>query len=354
MSEKKPKSRFQLLLDTAWQGIKHLIMHNGLVKLLAVGLSVLIWAGLVSQDESITRDKTFNNVNVSISGADTARRNGYIVTSDLNSLLQDVSCVAAVPQTQYENAEVSTYNLRVDLSRINSVGEQELKIVSTSSSTYGRVLSTTPASVTVNVEEYIVRQRIPVSLTTIGEVPTGWYMSTPTVDPSLVSVSGPRSLVQTISRARAVLNRDEIDWVEGTLFTNVDIVLYNRSGEPVVSNLLNATTESLTIDAVLLEATILPAKTFDVSELIQTTGSPARGYMVKDIRMSPESVTVAARSEVLEQLNELSLDSTTVNLKNLTETTAFQFKVQKPSDDAVLSNETVTVTVEIVPMDNAP
>lgn len=178
-------------------------------------------------------------------------------------------------------------------------------------------------------------------------------MSTPTVDPSLVSVSGPRSLVQTISRARAVLNRDEIDWVEGTLFTNADIVLYNRSGEPVVSNLLNATTESLTIDAVLLEATILPAKTFDVSELIQTTGSPARGYMVKDIRMSPESVTVAARSEVLEQLNELSLDSTTVNLKNLTETTAFQFKVQKPSDDAVLSNETVTVTVEIVPMDNA-
>lgn len=354
MSEKKPVSRFRMLVDVAWRGIKHVVCHNGLLKALALVLSIVIWAGLVSQDESITRDKTFNHVNVSISGADTAKRNGYIVTSDLNSLLEDVSCVAAVPQTQYDSAEVSTYNLRVDLSRINSVGKQELRIVSTTSSTYGRVTSTTPASVTVNVEEYIVRQRIPVSLTLAGETPTGWYLSTPSVDPSLVSVSGPRSLVQTISRARVVLNRDEIDWVEGTMFTSAEIVLYNRAGEPVVSNLLDVTTESLTIDSVLVEATMLPTKTFDVSEVIQTVGTPSRGYEVTDIRFSPESVTVAARSEVLEQMNELTLDSSSVSLKNLTETTAFQLKVQKPSDDAVLSNDTVTVTVEIAPSDSAP
>ena len=65
---------------------------------------------------------------------------------------------------------------------------------------------------------------------------------------------------------------------------------------------------------------------------------------------SPESVTVAARSEVLTQMDEVPMERT-VNVSNLKETTVFQLKVQKPSDDAILSNETVTVTVEIGPIE---
>ena len=52
------------------------------------------------------------------------------------------------------------------------------------------------------------------------------------------------------------------------------------------------------------------------------------------------------KDKVLEQMNELAIDRN-VNLQGLEETTVFQLKVQKPSDDAVLSNDTVTVTVEI-------
>ena len=37
------------------------------------------------------------------------------------------------------------------------------------------------------------------------------------------------------------------------------------------------------------------------------------------------------------------------SLKNLNKTTVFQLKVQKPSEDAVLSNDTINVTVEIAP-----
>ena len=73
----------------------------------------------------------------------------------------------------------------------------------------------------------------------------------------------------------------------------------------------------------------------------------ARGYRIKSVKISPETVMVAARQEVLDQLTDLSLERNTVNVNNLTETTVFQLKVQKPSDDAILSNETITVTVEI-------
>ena len=337
-------------IASLWAGLRHLIFHNGWLKLGALVISVILWAGLISQDETITRDKTFNDVNVNVVGTDTMKRNGYIVVSDMDELLSDVSMVAAVPQQQYENAEASAYNLRVDLSRINMVGEQELKLISTNSSTFGKVVSTSPSSILVDVEDYVVRQRIPVSVT-MGETPEGWYISTPTVDPPLVTVAGPKSIVATISRARAYFDPTTIELTEGTFLTSVEFQLYNRAGEVVENSLLEVTSDALIIDSVLIEVTVLPTKTFDVTHLVETTGNVARGYEIKDIRISPESVTVAAKAEVLSQLEELPMERT-VNVKNLKETTVFQLKVSKPSEGAVLSNETVTVTVEIGPAES--
>ena len=271
-----------------------------------------------------------------------------IVVSDLEEALSDVSIVAEVPQKQYENAEASAYNIRLDLSRISGTGEQEVKILSTNSSTYGRVVSINPSSVVVNVEDYMIRQRIPVSVTIEGEVPEGWYMSSPAVDPALVTVSGPSSLVKTISRARAFINTRDIEWKEGTIVTSSEIVLY-KQGEQVVSPLLSTTTSNLAIDSVVIEMNLLPSETFELKDLIQINGNVAGDYQVKSIRISPETITVAARLEVLEQMSELPLERNSINLDDLTETTVFQLKVQKPSDDAILSNDTVTVTVEIEP-----
>ena len=184
MSEKKRKIDYKKFLNALVNGLRHLVLHNGWLKAIAILISVVLWAGLISQDETITRDKTFQNVAVSVSGAETLKSNSLIVVSDLDELLNDVSITAAVPQKQYERAEASNYNVRLDLSRIKGTGEQEVKLQSTNSSTYGKVTSTNPSSVKVQVEDYVVRQRIPVSVSVEGEIPEGWYMSTPSVDPA--------------------------------------------------------------------------------------------------------------------------------------------------------------------------
>ena len=351
MSEENRKNQPNSFLAFLKKAFRHLFLHNGWLKVIAVLISVVLWAGLISQDETLTRDKTFSNVNVSVTGTEAMKNNGYIVVSNLDDVLNDVSIVAAVPQKQYESAEASAYNVRLDLSKINGTGEQELKLQSTNSTTFGKVVSTTPSSVNVMVEDYMIRQRIPVSVSINGDVPDGWYMSTPTVDPSLVTVSGPRSLVETISRAKVFFNTADIEWTEGTVFTSAAIKLYNRAGDEVNSSLLNTTSSSLTIDSVLIETNILPTMSFDTFELVQISGTVAKGYEVKDKKVSPESITVAARQEVLDQLTELPMERT-VNIKNLNETAVFQLKVQKPSDDAVISNDTVTVTIEIGPIEN--
>ena len=337
--------------------LKHIVLHNGWVKLLALLISLILWTGLISQDDTLTRDKTWQNVNVSVNGTDAMKRNGFIVVSDMDEVLSNVTVTAAVPQKQYESAEVSSYNIRVDLSRINGTGSQEVKILSTNSSTYGKVTSTVPSVLNVDVEEYLIRQRIPVTVTIGGDYQNGWYkdwyMPSPSVDPLLVAVSGPRSLVQNILKAKVELDPETIEWAEGSMLSTGMIRLYDRSNEEIESPLLDITTEGLTIDTVLIEGVILPAKTFDISGYFELQGNVSEGYRVSSIRVSPENIKVAAKTDVLEQLDELMTDRL-VNVEGLSETTVFQAKIQKPSEDAVLSNDTVTITVEIAPEESVP
>ncbi len=333
------------------RGLRHLILHNGWFKLLALLISVLLWAGLISQDESLTRDKVFSNVSVNVIGTDTMKRNGYIVVSNLSEVLGEVTAVAAVPQQQYERAEVSSYNIRVDLSRINGTGMQELRLLSTASSSFGRITSLTPSTVSVEVEDYLVRYRIPVTLIVDGTVPEGWNITSTIVDPSLVAVSGPRSLVNSISRARAVLNLEEVDWTEGSGIFLAGLKLYNRSGEEVNNPLLQVSYDNVLLDSVVVEMNILPTRSYEAAGMISAINRVADGYEVKGIHFSPERITVSARREVLDQLNELALSDHYVDLNGLTETTNFQIRVSKPGGDAVLSTETITVTVEVGPVE---
>ena len=73
----------------------------------------------------------------------------------------------------------------------------------------------------------------------------------------------------------------------------------------------------------------------------------------KDLRNVYSAAAAAVPGDVAGLLYALehygTLDRSTVNVNNLKETTVFQLKVLKPSDNAVLSNDTVTVTVEIEP-----
>ncbi len=167
------------------------------------------------------------------------------------------------------------------------------------------------------------------------------------MDPDLVAVSGPRSIVSNILRAKAIIDANDIEWTEGTAVTSAELRLYNRSGEEADNSLLKISSSSLTIDTVLVELNILPYEAFSTEGLITLTGTAAEGYAVKDVRISPETITVSARRDVLNQLSELPMERTTVNVDGLVETTVFQLKVQKPSDDSIISNDTITVTVEI-------
>lgn len=323
--------------------------NNWGFKLLSLLIAIVLWAGLITQDPTLTREKSFSDVKISIAGSDTMKRNGFIVVSDLDEILGSAQLKVDVPQMQYDNAVASMYNVRIDLSRITEGGAQEIKVLTTNSVTYGGVSQVTPETIEIEVEEYITRYRIPMNVDVIGTVPEGYYAGTPQPDPPMVAVSGPKSLVEKIVRAEAVLELGNLPRREGTVRTSSKFFLLDEQGNPVESELLSVTSESVLLDSVVVEQTMYSTKSIALSDLGMITGEPAKGYEVKSVTFTPDVISAAGRKDNLDLLDTLYV-SNSVDVSGRGASFQQQLKVRRPSELVYLSADSVTVEVEIGPI----
>ncbi len=335
--------------DKILRRIKSILFENWGTKLLAILIAIGLWAGLITQDPDLTREKQFNDVDVSVMGADSLRRNGYIVLDDTAEVLSDVDVRVSVPQGQYTTVQPSNYSIRVDLSRITSAGEQEVKILSSNSAAYGTVTEINPPSVTLTVDEYVTRYRIPVTVVTEGEAPEGFYAAEPSTDPPMIAVSGPKTLVERIVSAQVVVDQTTLPAREGTQRRALTFALVDENGQVIESSLLQVTSESVLLDTIIVEQTVYSLRTVDLADLGLVTGQPAEGYEIRGVYVTPASITVAGRASALEDISLLYADGS-VNVSGLTESVNKSIKVRQSSALKYISSDSVTVAVEIGPV----
>lgn len=343
--EPKQESRLQSLGKSAL----HLLVNNWPFKLISVLLALVLWSGLITQDPTLTREKNFTDVNISVTGEESMKRNGYIVVSDLSQVTQGARVSVDVPQMQYANASANNYSVRIDLSRIRETGVQQVKVQSTSSSTWGTVTEIYPETVEIEVEEFITRYRIPVSIVTTGSAPEGYYAASPSLDPPLVAVSGPRSVVEKVARAEATLELNTLPAREGLVRTSVPFRLMDSNGDPIESDLIEVTSESVLVDSVVVEQYLYAEREIDMNTLGLIAGTPATGYAIKSVTVTPATITAAGWSENLDVLDTLYTDSA-VDVTGASSSFTAQIRVRQPSELTYLSSTTVTVAVEIGPV----
>lgn len=335
--------------DAVLRKLHSIFLENWGTKLLAVFIAVALWAGLITQDPTLSREKQFNGVAVNITGAETLKRNGFIVLEDLDLVLGDVNVRVEVPQNQYTNVTSSNYSIRVELSRINSAGVQDVKIMSTNSSTYGTVLEIDPPAVKLTVDEYVTRYRIPVTVVTEGEAPEGFYASAPSIDPPMIAVSGPKSVVNQIACAQVVVDQSALPAKDGTVRRALPFTLVDDTGAAIQSDMLQVTSESVLLDSLIVEQAVYSQRTLELSEMGLVVGQPAEGYEIKGVYITPSTITIAGRSNVISEIGVLYADST-VNVSGLKESVNKAIRVRQPSTLKYVSTDQVTVAVEIGPV----
>ncbi len=319
------------------------------LKILALFLALALWVGLIMQDPTLTRQISFYDVPVSISGEELLRKNGLTVSSGLSDDVLTVDFKADVPQSYYTTAYAGAYNARIDLSRITEEGEQMVSILTSTLSTYGSVVQIEPSSISVVVEPYVTNYRVPVSVNVIGDYPSGFYGKTPTLDPSTVTVSGAESVVDSIARIYVDYDVSKLTAKAGEVITAVSMRVVDDEGNTIPSDSLEITSSSVLLRTINVKQTLYATKTVNVTNNILTEGVPAQGYEVKSITASPSTLMIAGDDVALQALDVLFLEEV-IDVTDCDESFMVDVQVETPGTLAYMSANKITLTVEIAPI----
>ena len=274
--------------------------------LLSVLMAVVTWSALVASDGTLTREKVFQNVAVNITGESTLKSRGYIVMDDIKEIVPGVKMTVEVTQANYNRVSGTSYNPHFDLSKVEGVGENEIPITF-SSQLYGPVVECDPSCIVVNVERYMTR-RVPVVIHLDGEIGEGMYLDMYKSDPTMLSVSGPQSLVTRVARAAAKLDLSALSMDRMSDRMSLLVELQEADGTPVVSDKLEVTNQLVITDSVIVDTELVPSEDIpiDVRSLIK--GEPAEGFELIGIETESSALPVAARQEILEGIEFLVAD----------------------------------------------
>lgn len=321
--------------------------QHWVLKLISLLLAVVLWGGLISEDASLTREKSFSDVPISIINADTLQRNGFIVVKGLDKL-STLKVKAEVPQKLFDIVTPSNYNIRVDLGRISSIGEQSIPILYTTSSTYGTLSWLSQTEIKIEVDEYRTRRRIPVQLEQTGSTPSGYYAPTASIDPPTVVISGPGKLVSNIARCTANFDLSQLQAVSGVQYRAIPFTLFDIHNQAVTSPLISVTSDNVLLDTLLAEQMLYPLKKIPINKSLLVKGSPAKGYVIKSLTLKPESLSVAGGQDWLQTLNGLDI-AAPIDISEAKEKLVRSIRINKPQNAVYLEESSVTLVVEIVP-----
>ena len=316
-------------------------------------IAILAWSALVASDMTLTRPKTFSNVAVNVTGESALKSRGYIVMDDLDELLSGVRMTVEVTQANYKRVSGTSYNPHFDLSEVTGVGENTLHIAF-SSQLYGPVVSCEPSTITVHVERYMTR-RVPVVLEMIGDAPQDIYLSSYRTDPTMVSVSGPQSLVSSVARAVARLDLSTLSAERSTDRTALNVELQSASGEAIRSEKLQITNQTVITDSVVVETEIVPMALVPVKTENLVTGKPAEGYELVGVSVEQDALRVAARQEILSAIEFIAVEQP-MSIEQATENVTGYVRLRRLSGiENTLPGE-IAVTAEIAkkPAEHAP
>jgi YbbR domain-containing protein len=193
------------------------------------------------------------------------------------------------------------------------------------------VTSIDPAEVEVVVEA-IEKKEVPVRVVVTGEPGNEFRAGEPLVNPSTVYVTAPKSVLDRIVEARAVV---DISGALERVTEEVMLEAVDAEGKRVEATIVPA---AATVDIPIT----VPFKTLPLQ--IRLTGQPPAGYSVESYTQSVSEITVYGPEAVLNRLTVY--DGLEINLSLLTGSKSYTFNI--PLKDKIEQVYPSSVDVQIV------
>ncbi len=299
------------------------VVHNWPLKLAAIGLATLMYGGLVLSEST----QTFTGViPVTAEGqpADTVRL----------TALEPVTLIryfapAGVPVTS------SSFEATLNLSHVDAhAGAVNVRIEVTSPDSRIRVLGYEPQFMSVQLDP-LDQKSVPV-LVERGVVPGGLDLGDTTVDPAVVTVSGPQSNVRQVVAVRAdvQIQPSGID-----VDQDVQLVPIDGLGNAIRTIDVTPSTARVTIPVFSDRQT----RSLPVHPIV--TGAPAAGFEIASVTVDPQIVLVAGDADQLAQL--VSVDTTPIPMTGVSTDLTVEAGLAMPTGIVAVGDDTIRVSIKL-------
>ena len=284
----KQKSFSKALFDR----LKGFFTRNLGLKIVAFVFAVLLWAYVLVALNPV-RTKSIDDVPITLEGyTDLLSRNLILVNSDLG--LADVNVSATI--TNHSDLDASRINCRAFLSTISTAGTYRLPLSVTVQSNLGTVAEVTPRTVTVEVDNLIVKS-VPVKLELVGTLPEGYEVVGESMTSTITIEGAARYIEPTV---RAVATVDLTDRTEN-LEESVDVTFYDKN-----DNEVEVVTRSKNKPSVTVRLSLSAFKRVDVQPMVSLMDDT---YFTVTSEITPASVVIYGTSEALAAIDTIPTQS---------------------------------------------
>lgn len=295
--------------------------------------SLSIWIYVVSTENSDTT-QVFRGVPVTIVGEEQLRSSKNLIVTDVDTSTVRVEIKG--PRRIVDALDAQELTAQIDVSRLSSAAyaSMKYKIVYPDSIDTRNIyeVSYTPETVNFNVS-MLNSISIPVRGGFEGKLAEGYIAETPVFEPSTITVTGPEAYLKDVSYAWVSFGADVT--TESTYTVETSFTLMNANGNQVSTEYLSVSQDSVTATLpILMQKEVL-------LKIEPVYGAGATSANTK-VTITPDRITLAGDSSILEGLNEIYLDS--INLSGFRSTFSEEYLI--PVNNA-LRNLTGTATAKV-------
>ena len=329
--------------------IKKKLTNNLLLKILSLAIALAIWLLVANINDPVV--VTSYDVPVTIQNSAYLESGGKTY-----QVLEQQQMVTVILRGNSSVVENRTGDIQAvaDLTQIVDMDTTPVMVPVTA--TCDRVaaedISVVPAAIGIEIED-MVSKDFTITVTAGDTTPSADYeVGTMEANPEKVTITGPESLIDKIDRVMAEVDTAPMN--EDTTITS-RLIIYDKNQDTLDETEMNYLKFDIGQPVVDIHVDLWRVRG-DIQLAVNYSGSPAPGYQVGDVTITPSTISVAGTDEALAQLAiagntiEIPADAVVLEGQDSDVETRLTLSEYMPDDLVVANNvETAIVNVSIIP-----
>lgn len=278
--------------------LKMSLTNNIGLKFLAVLIALVLWLAIVNVNDP-EKTITVSNIPISVTNesAITSRDMVYNVKSE-----QYLNITVSGKRSIVSNLSAEDFRATASLKELSKVNSIPVD-VTTKNASLGRkitIVKQSAQTILVDVENVEEKDFTDLVVEYTGKVADGYVAGLSSMSTDEVTVKAPTSIIDKIKK---VAVRCSLDGTNTNISKKCPVILYDKNDKEIKSDEIELSDKKIRVNVNVLRAKQVPISTINKNEL----GKPSDGYVVDDVILSSDSITVYGSEESLDSIESLDI-----------------------------------------------